>query len=62
MKFYMIHLMPYVHLDPDYDKTYKTAWVTYPNSNYDPKHGPALYNRYIDELVYADKLGFDGVC
>jgi alkanesulfonate monooxygenase SsuD/methylene tetrahydromethanopterin reductase-like flavin-dependent oxidoreductase (luciferase family) len=62
MKFYMIHLMPYVDLDPDYDKTHNSAWVTLPNSYYDPAKGPALYNRYIDELVYADKLGFDGIC
>jgi alkanesulfonate monooxygenase SsuD/methylene tetrahydromethanopterin reductase-like flavin-dependent oxidoreductase (luciferase family) len=62
MKFYMIHLMPYLHLDPDYDKKHNSAWVTLPNSYYDPANGPGLYNRYIDELVYADKLGFDGVC
>jgi alkanesulfonate monooxygenase SsuD/methylene tetrahydromethanopterin reductase-like flavin-dependent oxidoreductase (luciferase family) len=62
MKFYMIHLMPFADLDLDYDKKYDSAWVTLPNSYFDPQKGPALYNRYIDELVYADELGFDGVC
>jgi alkanesulfonate monooxygenase SsuD/methylene tetrahydromethanopterin reductase-like flavin-dependent oxidoreductase (luciferase family) len=62
MKFYMIHLMPFADLDLDYDKTYNSAWVTLPNTYYDPQKGAKLYNRYIDELVYADKLGFDGVC
>lgn len=62
MKFFFFHLMPYAALDPDYSKQHKSAWVTLPNSYYDPKIGHALYNRYLDELEYADTLGFDGVC
>lgn len=62
MKFYMMHLMPYADLDLDYDKSYNSAWVTLPNSYYDPKKGAKLYNRYLDELEYADQLGFDGIC
>ena len=62
MKFYMMHLMPYADLDLDYDQTYNSAWITLPNSYYDPKKGAKLYNRYLDELEYADELGFDGVC
>ncbi len=62
MKFYAFHLMPYAALDPDYDKKYNSAWVTLPNSYYDPKIGHALYNRYLDELELADACGFDGVC
>lgn len=62
MKFHFFHLMPYADLDLDYDKKYDSAWVTLPNSYYDPKKGHKLYNRYLDELEYADKVGFDGVC
>ncbi|MFN3548460.1 MAG: LLM class flavin-dependent oxidoreductase [Mesorhizobium sp.] len=62
MKFYMMHLMPYADLDLDYDKTHNSAWITLPNSYYDSKKGAKLYNRYLDELEYADQLGFDGVC
>jgi len=62
MKFYMMHLMPYADLDLDYDEKYNSAWITLPNSYYDPKKGAKLYNRYLDELEYADQLGFDGVC
>ena len=62
MKFFFFHLMPYADLDLDYDKKYNSAWVTLPNSYYDPKKGHLLYNRYLDELEYADELGFDGVC
>jgi alkanesulfonate monooxygenase SsuD/methylene tetrahydromethanopterin reductase-like flavin-dependent oxidoreductase (luciferase family) len=60
MKFVFFHLMPYADLDPGADKT-PSAWVTLPNSYYDPKKGAALYKRYLDELVYAAELGFDGV-
>jgi alkanesulfonate monooxygenase SsuD/methylene tetrahydromethanopterin reductase-like flavin-dependent oxidoreductase (luciferase family) len=62
MKFYMMHLMPYADLDLSYDEKYNSAWITLPNSYYDPKKGAKLYNRYLDELEYADQLGFDGVC
>jgi alkanesulfonate monooxygenase SsuD/methylene tetrahydromethanopterin reductase-like flavin-dependent oxidoreductase (luciferase family) len=62
MKFYFFHLMPYADLDLDFDKTHDSAWVTLPNSYYDPKKGHKLYNRYLDELEYADEMGFDGIC
>ena len=35
--------------------------MTYPNANFDPSLGSALYARYLDELEYADQLGFDGI-
>jgi len=62
MKFFLFHLMPYGALDLDYDKKHNSAWVTLPNSYYDPKEGHKLYNRYLDELESAEDLGFDGVC
>jgi alkanesulfonate monooxygenase SsuD/methylene tetrahydromethanopterin reductase-like flavin-dependent oxidoreductase (luciferase family) len=62
MKFFMFHLMPYKDLPGDYDQNYDSAWVTLPNSFYDPERGAELYNEYLDELEYADELGFDGVC
>jgi alkanesulfonate monooxygenase SsuD/methylene tetrahydromethanopterin reductase-like flavin-dependent oxidoreductase (luciferase family) len=62
MNVMMFHLMPYADLDlPAADK-HPFSWVTLPNSLYDPKKGHALYNRYLDELEYAEQLGFDGVC
>ena len=62
LKFFFFHLMPYAALDPDYDKKHNSAWVTLPNTYYDPKIGHQLYNRYLDEIEYADELGWDGVC
>ena len=61
MRFFMFHLMPYPHLPDDFDER-ESAWVTLSNSNYDPSVGTLLYNRYLDELEYAERLGFDGVC
>ena len=31
------------------------------NEIYDPEVGAGLYNRYIDEHVYAEEMGFDGL-
>ena len=61
MQFFMFHLMPYPHLPADFDER-ESAWVTLSNSNYDPAIGTGLYNRYLDELEYAEQLGFDGIC
>jgi alkanesulfonate monooxygenase SsuD/methylene tetrahydromethanopterin reductase-like flavin-dependent oxidoreductase (luciferase family) len=61
VKFFFFHLMPYADLDPTYSDKHNSAWVTLPNTYYDPKKGHALYNRYLDELEYADQLGFDGI-
>jgi alkanesulfonate monooxygenase SsuD/methylene tetrahydromethanopterin reductase-like flavin-dependent oxidoreductase (luciferase family) len=54
--------MPWDRLPADFGTKYETAWTWLPNSLYDPAHGHELYNRYLDELVLADELGFDGVC
>ena len=62
MKFFAFHLMPYRHLDFDKADAYRSYWVVLPNSHYDPKKGPRLYQEYIDQLVFAAKVGFDGIC
>jgi alkanesulfonate monooxygenase SsuD/methylene tetrahydromethanopterin reductase-like flavin-dependent oxidoreductase (luciferase family) len=59
VRFFSFHLMPYPALPDDYDGP---AWVTCPNELYDPHVGAEVYNRYLDELIYAEELGFDGVC
>lgn len=32
-----------------------------PNSLFEPEHGARLLNQYLDEKIYTDELGFDGV-
>ncbi|HAC33102.1 MAG TPA: LLM class flavin-dependent oxidoreductase [Gammaproteobacteria bacterium] len=61
MKFFNFHLMPYADIDLNLIREHGSAWVTFPNSHYDPQVGSQLYNRYLDEMEYADQLGFDGV-
>jgi alkanesulfonate monooxygenase SsuD/methylene tetrahydromethanopterin reductase-like flavin-dependent oxidoreductase (luciferase family) len=62
MKFFNFHLMPYADADLDAIERNGSAWVTFSNRHYDPRKGAALYHRYLDEMEYADALGFDGVC
>src|SRR4029078_7559226 len=62
MHCFSFHLMPWDRLAADFGSKYESAWTWLPNSLYDPPHGHELYNRYLDELVLADELGFDGVC
>jgi alkanesulfonate monooxygenase SsuD/methylene tetrahydromethanopterin reductase-like flavin-dependent oxidoreductase (luciferase family) len=59
LRFFSFHLMPYPALPESYDGP---AWVTCPNELFDPAVGHEVYNRYLDELILADELGFDGVC
>lgn len=62
MKIFNFHLMPYRHVDLDAVGRNGSAWVTFPNSYYDPKQGAELYHEYLDQMEMADRLGFDGVC
>jgi len=62
LTFHYFHLMPWPYLPADFDEKYDSAWVTLPNSIYDPIKGHALYNRYFDEMERADQLGWDSVC
>ena len=61
MRFSFFHLMPYPYLPDDFDEAYNSSSLTFPNKNFDPKLGSQLYNRYLDELEYADSVGFDGI-
>ena len=62
MEFYFFHLMPWPYLPADFTAHHESAWVTYSNGNFDPVRGQKLYNDYLEELEYADSLGFDGIC
>ncbi|HUZ32172.1 MAG TPA: LLM class flavin-dependent oxidoreductase [Xanthobacteraceae bacterium] len=59
-RFDFIHFMHYVHL-PENQKDYPSLWVDFPNKYFDPEKGYSLYQRYLSELVLADKLGFDAI-
>jgi alkanesulfonate monooxygenase SsuD/methylene tetrahydromethanopterin reductase-like flavin-dependent oxidoreductase (luciferase family) len=58
LQFYFMHFMPYPDVAPDRPQG---QWVDIPNRRFDPRMGHKLYREYIDELVLADKLGYDGL-
>lgn len=62
LKFFYFHLMPYTELPREWVESSAPAWVTPSNAMFDPEVGRGLYHRYIDELVQAETLGWDGVC
>ncbi len=55
------HFMAYPHLPATFDRDYPMGWVTVPNSLWDRERAKGLYQEYIDQLIYADELGFDGM-
>ena len=55
------HFMAYPYLAKNFDQVHETGWVTVPNSLWDNKKARGLYQEYIDQLAYADELGFDGM-
>ena len=62
MKVSWFHLMPYRYLPSDFEEKYRSVWVDVPSHLFDPVKGYELYNEYLDELEFADQVGFDGVC
>lgn len=61
MKFTCFTLMPYRPLDMKERDKYVSAWVNLPNELYDPVKGADEYESYINQLVYAEELGFDAI-
>ncbi len=62
MQYYFFHLMPWPYLPADFDAKYDSAWIWLPNRLYDPVKGHDLYRDYLDILVHAERVGFDGIC
>jgi alkanesulfonate monooxygenase SsuD/methylene tetrahydromethanopterin reductase-like flavin-dependent oxidoreductase (luciferase family) len=61
VQFFYFHLMPWPHLPDDFERRYSSSWVTLSNRHYDPSRGHELYNEYLDEMEYAEELGYDGL-
>ncbi len=61
MKFTWFNLMPWPHLPDDFREKHRSVWVDIPSSLYDPEKGNAVYHQYLDQLEYAEELGFDGI-
>jgi alkanesulfonate monooxygenase SsuD/methylene tetrahydromethanopterin reductase-like flavin-dependent oxidoreductase (luciferase family) len=61
VKFTAFHLMSYPYLPVDFTKKHRSVWVDIPRNLYDPKLGHRIYNDYLDQLEFADSMGFDGI-
>src|SRR5215467_7443651 len=61
MRFIWFNLMPWPYLPEDFREKYRSVWVDIPNSLYDPVRGHEVYNDYLDQLEFAETVGFDGL-
>ena len=61
MKFTWFNLMPWPYLPDDFREKHHSVWVDIPNTLYDPKKGHFVYHQYLDQLEYAESIGFDGI-
>ncbi|HSR76199.1 MAG TPA: LLM class flavin-dependent oxidoreductase, partial [Xanthobacteraceae bacterium] len=63
MKFHWFHLMPYPYLPDRFRERFPSVWVDLPAGEiYDPAKGHQVYNDYLDQLEFAERAGFDGIC
>jgi alkanesulfonate monooxygenase SsuD/methylene tetrahydromethanopterin reductase-like flavin-dependent oxidoreductase (luciferase family) len=61
MKFTWFNLMPWPDLPDDFRQSHRSVWVDISSSLFDPVRANAVYHEYMDQLEYADELGFDGI-
>ena len=61
MKFTWFNLMPWPDLPDDFRQSHRSVWVDIPSSLFDPARANAVYHEYMDQLEYADEVGFDGI-
>jgi alkanesulfonate monooxygenase SsuD/methylene tetrahydromethanopterin reductase-like flavin-dependent oxidoreductase (luciferase family) len=61
IKLYFFHHHHYIPI-PENHGQFRASMVDYPNTQYDPKVGHALYERHFRSITRAAQLGFDGLC
>ncbi|GIX46713.1 MAG: monooxygenase [Candidatus Tectimicrobiota bacterium] len=61
MQVYFFSEFPY-HEYPDAEgDKYPSLRLTFPNRFYDPQKAHHLFHRYLDEYLYCEEMGFDGL-
>ena len=53
--------MPWPDPPDDFREKYRSVWVDIPSALYDPVRGHELYNTYLDQLEFAETVGYDGL-
>ena len=61
MKFTWFHLMPWPHMPDDFRQKHRSVWVDLPSRMYEPELGHGIYHQYLDQLEFAEQVGFDGI-
>ena len=61
MKFTWFNLMPWPDLPDDFREEHRSVWVDIDSRLYDPVRVHAVYHEYMDQLEFADSLGFDAI-
>src|SRR5271156_1143587 len=61
VKFTWFNLMPWPFLPDDFRQTNHSVWVDIDSRLFDPAKANAMYHEYMDQLEYAEVLGFDGI-
>jgi alkanesulfonate monooxygenase SsuD/methylene tetrahydromethanopterin reductase-like flavin-dependent oxidoreductase (luciferase family) len=61
IKLYFFHHHHYIPI-PENHAQFRASMVDYPNTQYDPEVGHALYERHFRSITRAAQLGFDGLC
>ena len=56
------HLMPYPGLPEGFQRDHRSVWVDIDPALFRPDVMAETYDAYIDQLVYAEDCGFDGIC
>lgn len=62
MKSLWFHLMPYTDLPDDFRDKNPSVWVDIAPELFDPERAHVMYNEFMDELEFADEMGFDAIC
>ena len=61
MKVYYFSEFPYHEYPGEEGEKYPSLRLTFPNTYFDPNVASGLFERYFDECVLADELGYDGI-
>ncbi len=61
VKFCWFNLMPWPDLPDDFRETNRSVWVDIDSTLFDPERANEVYHTYMDQLEFADELGFDGI-
>ena len=61
LKFVWFNLMPWPDLPDDFRAKHRSVWVDIDQKLFDPARANQLYHQYMDQLEFADAMGFDGI-